>query len=433
MREGKLGGMNMQSQIPAPATAAPLMSERKVGLIGAMLVAIGPISMALFTPAMPEIVHAFGTTEAAVKMTLSLYFAGFAVAQLVCGPISDGLGRKPVTLAFMGIYLVASALALVAPSIEALIAARFLQGVGAAVGVAISRAIVRDLFTNERSARIMNMIGLILGIGPALAPTLGGLTMEFFGWHAIFVLMLVFAVIIMLVTQFSMVETVVRDLSRIRPAALVSSYGQLVRNGYFMTSSLVMAGAIGAFYTQATVLPFILMNRLGLTPTEFGAGMLMQSGAYFAGSLATRQMMGIYGAYRIVPVGLAFIAAGSIALAVLLRVTEPTFLNVMGPVALYAFGAAFVMPAMSTASLAPFPHIAGAAAAMGGFLQMGGGLLGGSLAALFGDPVAAMATIVPVMGFLGILSWLIWRTLPEPAYATAVLARRVDELPPPAE
>ena len=116
------------------------MSERRVGLIGALLTAVGPISMAVFTPAMPELVHAFGTTEAAVKLTLSLYFAGFAFAQLVCGPLSDGFGRKPVIVAFMGIYLVATLVAILAPTIYVLIAARLLQGVGAAAGVAISRA-----------------------------------------------------------------------------------------------------------------------------------------------------------------------------------------------------------------------------------------------------------------------------------------------------
>jgi DHA1 family bicyclomycin/chloramphenicol resistance-like MFS transporter len=118
--------MNMQSALPA----APVMSERRVALIGALLAAIGPISMALFTPAMPEIVEAFATEEAAVKMTMSLYFGGFAFAQLVCGPLSDAFGRRPVTIAFMGIYLAASIFALLAPTIELLITARFLQGVG---------------------------------------------------------------------------------------------------------------------------------------------------------------------------------------------------------------------------------------------------------------------------------------------------------------
>lgn len=418
---------------PSNPVTPPLMSERRVSLLGALLVAIGPLSMALFTPAMTEIVRAFGTTEAAVKMTLSLYFAGFALAQLVCGPLSDGFGRKPVAMAFMAIYLVASALALFAPTIEFLITARFLQGVGAAVGVAISRAVVRDLFTNERSARIMNLIGMILGIGPAFAPTLGGVTMELFGWHAIFALMLVFGIAIVVVIHFALVETVARDMSRVRPGAVVRSYSQLLRSGYFMSSGLALGGAIGAFYTLAVVLPFILMGRLGLSPTQFGLGMLLQSGAFFSGSLVVRRAMGIYGAYRIMPAGLAFIAAGSIALAVLLRVMEPSFINVMGPVALYAFGAAFIMPAMSTASLAPFPHIAGAAAALGGFLQMGGGLVGGLLAGLFADPVTAIATVVPGLGLLAVLCWAWWRSLPEPAMASVVLARTVETPPPPAE
>lgn len=402
--------MNMAKPLPP----APVMSERRVSLIGALLVGIGPVSMALFTPAMPEIVHAFGTTEAAVKMTLSLYFAGFAFAQLICGPLSDGYGRKPVTFAFMGIYLFATVAALLSPTIELLVLARFFQGVGAAVGVAISRAIVRDLFTNESSARIMNLIGLILGIGPALAPTLGGLTLTFFGWHAIFVFMVLAGIIIILVVHFSMVETVVRDLSRIHPKALMRAYRTLLTDPYFTLCSLVLGGGIGAIYTLATILPFILIETAGLTPTEFGLGMLIQSGSFFVGSLVVRRLMGRMGAYRLVPIGLVFIGCGSLAVALSLSLLEPAFLAVMLPVGIFVFGNAFTMPAMTTASLAAYPHMAGAAASMNGFFQMGGGLVGGIAAAMIGDPVTAMATVIPTMGVVAILSWLLWRTLPEP-------------------
>lgn len=400
------------------AAPAPLMSERRVSLLGGALVAVGPVSMALFTPAMPEIVRAFGTTEAAVKMTLSLYFAGFAFAQLLCGPLSDGFGRKPVTFAFMGIYLAASIFALFSPSIEALIAARFVQGFGAAVGVAISRAIVRDLFTHDRSARIMNLIGIILAIGPAFAPTLGGLTMELAGWHAIFLLMAAFGVAIVVMVHVWMRETVAPDLSRIRPGALLRSYGSLLATPYFVLCSLVIGGAVGALYTQATVLPFILMDRVGLSATEFGLGMLMQSGSFFAGSIAVRQLIGRWGAARLVPIGLAFICAGSVLLPVLLWTLPPTFLTVMGPVGFYAFGIAFVNPAMMTAAMAPFPHNAGAASSMSGFFQMGTGLLGGSICALIGEPVVALATVIPAFGLIATLSWLLWRRLPEPAVRT---------------
>lgn len=412
--------MNMQ---PAqPVAAQPVMSELRVSIIGALLVAIGPISMALFTPAMPEIVRAFGTTDAAVKMTLSLYFAGFAFAQLVCGPLSDGYGRKPITIAFMGIYLAATVAAILAPTIELLIAARFAQGVGAAAGVAISRAIVRDLFTNERSARIMNLIGMILGIGPAFSPTLGGITMELFGWHAIFGFMLAFGVTIILVVKFAMTETVVPDPSRVKPRALMRSYRSLSTSGYFMWSSLVMGGSVGALYTLATILPFVLMDRVGLTPTQFGLGMLMQSGAFFIGAVVMRKLMGTRSAYQLVRPGLCFIAAGSLLLAVGLHLFEPSFLLVMAPVGVYAFGIAFVMPAMSTASLAPFPHMAGAAASMSGFIQMGGGLVGGMIAALVGDPVTGISTVIPAMGFFAILSWVLWSRYPEPALARTVIA-----------
>ncbi|WEX09921.1 multidrug effflux MFS transporter [Chelativorans sp. AA-79] len=395
--------------------SAPLMSERRVSLIGAALVAIGPTSMALYTPAMPEIVDAFGTTEAAVKMTLSVYFAGFALAQLFCGPLSDGLGRKPVTFSFMAVYAVASLIALAAPTVEVLIGARFLQGVGAAVGVAISRALVRDLFTHEQSARIMNLMGIILAAAPAMAPTIGGLIMEFFGWHAIFLAMLAFGLCIVLVVQVFMRETVSRDLSRISPRGLAQAYGTLLKSRYFLSSSLIIAGSTGALYTQATLLPFILMDRVGLTPSEFGVGMLMQSGMFFMGSLSVRFLLRRFSAFQLVPAGLCFIVTGSVLLAFLLNTAPPTFLTVMGPVAFYAYGIAFVMPAIMTASLAPFPRIAGAASSLAGFMQMGAGLLGGSVAALISDPVHAMSLVIPALGAIAVIAWLFWRRLPEPA------------------
>ena len=120
------------------------MSERRTSLIGGLLVAIGPISLALYTPAMPVLVDVFGATESLVKLTLTAYFAGFAVTQLVCGPLSDALGRRITTLIFMATYLGGSLIAVLAPSIDMLLLARLVQGVGASVGIAVARAIVRD-------------------------------------------------------------------------------------------------------------------------------------------------------------------------------------------------------------------------------------------------------------------------------------------------
>ncbi|WP_378951498.1 multidrug effflux MFS transporter [Mesorhizobium sp. ANAO-SY3R2] len=409
---------------PHSARPAGLMSERRVTIVGAVLAGIGPASLSLFTPAMPEIVHAFGTTEDAVKMTLGLYFAGFALAQLVCGPLSDGYGRKPVTMAFLWLYLVGSLGALVAPSIDILIFSRLLQGAGAAVGLALSRAIVRDLFAHEQSARILNLITLILALAPALAPTAGGLVMEVADWHAIFLIMFAMGVAALLTVKFALVETVERDPSRVRPMAVLATYRKLLGDGYFLCSSLVIAGTLGAYYTMSTVVPFVLMARLGLSPAQFGLTMLLQSASFITGSLVMRSLIPRYGAYRMVPFGLIFSSLAAIAMAILLGLFEATFVTVMAPIAIFIFGNAFVMPAMSAATVAAYPENAGAASSLSGFLQMGAGLLGAVLSGLMGDAIMGISVVVPLMGLGAVLAWLVWRRIPEPAMARAVVARQ---------
>jgi len=420
--------MNLHASALPPTR--PVMSERRVAAVGAVLTMVGPVSMMVFTPAMPEMVRAFGTTEAMVKLTLSFYFAGFAISQLICGPLSDGFGRKPAVYGFIGIYLVATLMGLFAPTIEGVIAARFLQGVGAGVGLAMARAIVRDLYTTESAVRIMNLIIMMLSIGPSLSPVLGGLIMEFAGWQAIFLLMLALGVLILLVTRFAMVETISRDLSRIRPRSLLAAYRELIGNRYFMSASMIPAFSIGAIYALATILPFILMNRLGLSPVIFGLTMMAQSMSFLAGNLMMRLAMRKVHSYRLIPVGLAIVLLSVVLMPLpFLLLDQPSIFTVMGPVGLYCIGVAFFLPTLSTAALGPFPTMAGAAASLGGFLQMVTGLLGGIIASLLGDPQLAYATIIPLMGLATIASWLIWRRLPEPATAR-VTVQQTNELPP---
>lgn len=386
------------------------MSDRRVSLLGGLLASIGPVSMSLYTPAMPSIVTALGTTDARVKLTLALYFGGFACAQLVAGPLSDALGRRPVTFGFMGVYCLASLVALMAPDVTVLMAARFAQGIGAAAGITIARALVRDLFTGEKSARVMNVIGSILALGPALAPTLGGLLLVLAGWRSVFAAMAGLGLAVILLTTLFLRETVVADRRRLAPRALAAAYAGVLREPRFLAAAAVMSGALGALYAQATFLPFILMDRVGLSPAEFGAGMLFQSGFFLAGSLAASRFIRHRGAAALVAPGLGFIAAGSVGSA-LLHAWEPSFLRVMVPVGIFAIGIACVLPAMTTAALAPFPRSAGAASAMMGFLQMGSGLMVGTIGAWLGDPVWSMATLIPGMGAVACAGYLAARRL----------------------
>jgi DHA1 family bicyclomycin/chloramphenicol resistance-like MFS transporter len=408
------------------------MSPTKTSVVGALLVALGPISLALYTPAMPTLVRVFGTDVSAVKLTLTVYFLGFAIAQLVCGPISDVFGRRPVVMAFTGLYLVGSLMAVFAPGIEWLLAARVVQGVGAAAGTAISRAIVRDLYVGRQSVQVMNMIGLMLMAAPALAPTLGGLTLEFVGWHAIFALMALYGIVIMAAFRFAVPETLSRSGSpTLKPRRLVGNYATLIRDVRFLRPSIVMACSVGSLFTLATVLPFVMIDEAGLTPVEFGFSMLAHSGSFMLGSLVMRQLLLSIDAHRLVPIGLALIALGALALPVSLALFAPSFFSVMGPTALLAFGIPFVMPSMMTESLAPFPHMAGAASALSGFLQMAAGLLGSAAAAAIGDAVLALVTIIPALALSAALTHVALKRL-TPATEEAA-PHRIPQSSAPAE
>jgi DHA1 family purine ribonucleoside efflux pump-like MFS transporter/DHA1 family bicyclomycin/chloramphenicol resistance-like MFS transporter len=373
------------------------MSERRTTVLGALLTTLGPISMAIYTPAMPQLVTAFGTTESAIKLSLSMFFAGFALAQLVAGPLSDALGRKPATLIFLVIYLIGSLLAAFAPTVEFILAARLIQGIGASVGVVVGRAIVRDLYTGADAARILNTIGIFLAIGPAMGPTLGGLTLAASNWHVVFLLMVGFGLLAAFCTIRYLKETVSPDLSRLQPSRLLANYCEVARNPRFLATAIVLGGTIGALYAQATMLPFVMINRVGLSPTQFGIGMLMQSGFYLFGSITLKLVIGRLGGPLAARIGITLCAIGAITMAVSIAVLEPVFLSVMGPVAICTFGLAFLSPHIITLSLAPFPHIAGSASALSGFLQMSAGFIGGTAAALLGDPLHAFGIIIPIM------------------------------------
>jgi DHA1 family bicyclomycin/chloramphenicol resistance-like MFS transporter len=281
---------------------------------------------------------------------------------------------------------------------------------------------VRDLFEGERSSRIMNVMMTILALGPALAPTLGGVLLMLAGWRSIFVAMMVAGLALVTVVGFWLRETVVPDPSRLNAKELGASYRAVLGNGQFLAAAGVNAAAAGTLFAQATFLPFILMGRVGMSPTAFGLGMLFQSGFFLAGSLAVRPLMQRFGAAPLVAPGLALVAAGSLGLVPLLF-WEPSFLRVMGPVAVYAFGIPFVMPAMATAALRPFPSRAGAASAMMGFMQMGNGLLVGTLGALIGDPVLAMGLLIPCCGVVAWICWLAWRRMVMPLAARPDVGR----------
>jgi DHA1 family bicyclomycin/chloramphenicol resistance-like MFS transporter len=395
---------------------APIMSERRTSMIGALLVALGPVTMALYTPAMPELAHAFSTSVASIKLTLSLYFGGFALAQLVAGPMADGLGRRKTTMIFLSIFLIGSLAAVLAPNVWVLLAGRLVQGIGASVGLTVSRAIVRDQFSGPESARIMNMIAIMLTIGPAIAPTIGGLALVALGWQSIFLLMVGLGITAIGVVLLFMAETTVPDPMRIRIGPLVSAYREILGNAQFLSATLTIACSIGILYGLATILPFILIGEVGLTPAEYGLGMLLQTGSFLAGSLVFRKALGRFSARQLVAPGLFVIAVAAMLAPLSVWLVPLSYLSVMAPVGVYAFGVAFIQPHLTTAALAPFPHVAGSASAAIGFSQMGSGMAAGMISAIIGIATLSYQLIVPAMALIAIAGylWHLRSVRPEP-------------------
>lgn len=398
-----------------PAAAADqhsVMTPLRTAVVGALIVAIGPMSLSLYSPAMPALVKVFGTTPSMLNLTMTTYFFGYAFSQLVCGPLSDAYGRRPVALSFFALYLLGSVIAIVAPSIEILLAARIIQGIGVAAGAAVSRALVRDQFSGLAATKIMNLIALMLAVGPAVSPMLGGMILGAFGWHWIFLAMALYGVVVLLTLGFATNETNrAPDPARARPAQVLRNYANLLRNRFYIAPVVLLGCTVGAIYTLSPLMPFLLIDRLGLSSTGFGFAMIAQTGSYALGSFCTAWLLKRLDEKAVVRIGLTFLLVAALGFALGPRLLPLSVPVIVVPVSLLAFGMALINPSTTTRALAGVGALAGAASAFMGFMQIGGGLLGSGVAAvLFRDPVTAFATIVPIMLSIALVTAITMRS-----------------------
>jgi DHA1 family bicyclomycin/chloramphenicol resistance-like MFS transporter len=359
---------------------------------------------------MPAIGADLGATAGDVKLTMTGYFLGFALAQLVCGPLSDAFGRRPILIAFMALYAGGSLACSLAGSIETLIAARVLQGIGAAAGIALTRAMVRDGFVGNESARLLNLIGICLAIGPAISPTIGAGLLYVADWHAIFLLMVVLGVGLTALSVASVPETA-RQLmpAKARPSAVLASFGHVLSHAGFWKAALIVGMALGGLYAFASILPFALIDTFGLSPAQFALAMLLQTGAYLGTALVLRRVLTVVPELMVAVAGVVLVGIASLMVLSLVWFGDRLWL-VLAPIPVWAAGIGMLMPGATTAAMAPFPRNAGAASALLGFFQVGGGLLGSFAAAFFTDHVLALATVIPLMGAICVLALALpWR------------------------
>lgn len=342
-----------------------------VGALLTALTALGQISTSIYIPSMPAIVRDLATTPDRVNGTLSGFLFGFAVFQLVFGPASDRLGRRPVLLAGLAFYVGASVLCAVAGSIEVLILGRVLQGMAACCGPVLGRAIVRDVYGPAETAAAMAWISAALAVSPAVAPIIGGYLQVWFGWRAAFVVLATGGAVLIAASWFLLRETRPRpDGSGGQPPGLLEAGRVLAGDRCYVGYTLAVACVFAGLMAFAAGGPFVFIEQLGLSPERYGMLAVFTVAGYLIGSVSAGRLARRMPLERLVAIGIALALAGGGAMLLLAWAAPPSVIYAIAPMAVFTAGIGVVLPLGMAGAMAHFPRIAGAASALLGFVQM---------------------------------------------------------------
>lgn len=387
-----------------------------VAILLTALVAFGPISTDLYLPSLPDMTRAFGTDVSQVQLTLSVFIYGFACGMLVYGPLSDRLGRKPVLVGGVVIYFVASIACLLAPTIEALVVARFFQAVGACSGPVIGRAIVRDVYSRQEGAKMLSYMASAMAIAPAVGPILGGWLHATLGWQANFGALAVFGLIVLAGTVLMLSETNAhKDPLATVPARVLGNYLTLLRTRVFIGYTLVVGLAFGGLFSFISGSSFVLIDVLGVPPRFFGFAFAAVVVGYMSGAFSSARLTMRFGIDRVLRVGTSLAALSGLTVAGLAVAGVSTVAAVIGPMAVYFFACALVIPNGTAGAIGPFPTKAGAVSALLGFLQMALGATAGFLVGLLHDgSTLPMTGTIALMGTASLVAyWTLVRGAPD--------------------
>ncbi len=360
----------------------------------AVLLGVQPATTDLYLPTLPALRADLGASVAAAQMTLGVLVLSFGIAQLVIGPLSDRLGRRPVLLSGLMLYIAASLASAGAPHIDALVLCRAVQGVGLACSVVCARAVLRDLFEPQEGAQVMARALGGVGFVALVGPLAGAAVADAWNWRAAFVLCSLFAAAALALVAWKLPESLApRHRQPLRPGPMLHSLRRIATHPAFLAWSALMAGTYGAIYTYLAGSAFVFIETLGRSRLAYSLVLATATGSYMAGTFACRRRLQRSGLLDAVRRGAAFSALGGTAMLViaLLDWREPA--AIATAMAAIAFGHGYHQPCAQAAVTGPFPAQAGMAAALAGFVMS---LVAFGISAWLGW--AANGTMLPVLG-----------------------------------
>ncbi len=361
-----------------------------------MAAAVNPLAMNVYLPSLASITEHFKTDAATVQLSVSLFLGATGIFQVLIGPLSDKFGRRPVLLILFGVALLATLACIFAPNIETFLAARIIQA-SAAVGIVLSRAIVRDIYGSAQAASVIGYVTMGMTVAPMFGPAIGGFLSEEFGWQASFWLIFAFTAFVMLVSWFDLGET--NENIGASMADTFNAWPHIVTSHRFWGYALCCAFSSAAFFAFLGGGPLIAIEYYGLSPSRVGVYFFFVAVGYMIGNYLTGRFSEGIGLNRMMFLGNIVVVMG-LAIGMILTTLFPhSPLAFFSSLFLLGLGNGITLPNANAGIVNVRPRNAGAASGLGGGLQIGGGALFAGMVGHFLRPEDGPFLLIWVMAF----------------------------------
>ncbi len=372
-----------------------------------LLVALGQFAIDIYLPSLPAMVRVFQTDKSIIQLTLTVFLITFALSQLIYGALSERFGRRRVLFVGLAIFIAGALWSTFANSITALLISRAVQGAGIGAANVLCRAILRDLYSGKELAKKVSYLGLVWVMSPIIAPVLGGYFEQYFGWRMNFIFLAIFVAIILFWAVIKLPETKnLSQLHSIHPKIIANHYRTILKNRFcmgYILADFILYGVFSAFYVAG---PFLLQNRLKLSPIAFGWMMLIISTGYFLGSFTNSRLIHHFSIKKVIYLGLGIVCLSSLAMLIFALSDVMNVEVIVAPLCFLFLGMGLIFTNCISGCLSIFPHLAGHTSAIWGFFAFVGGTVTTFLMSLFQEQ-----TQIPLSWMLLIQSILVVVTL----------------------